>query len=74
MSARQTGLLLLIVGVAAALLGGLANPLGIGNEGFGWKQGVLLGVGIVVAVVGAAVMMRAPTSVAAAGPEPGPDV
>ena len=71
MSSRQAGLLIVVVGVAAALLGALANPLGIGNEGFGWKQGVLLGVGIVVALVGAAVILRAPRSDAAPGPESG---
>ena len=67
MSARQAGMLILVVGVAAALLGALANPLGIGHTGFGWKQVVLLVVGIVLAVVGAAVVLRAPSSGAAPG-------
>ena len=69
MSARQTGLLLVIVGVAAALLAALANPLGIGRTGFGWHQALLLVVGIVVALVGAVVALRAPSS----GASPGPD-
>jgi hypothetical protein len=73
MSSRQAGLLIVIVGVAAALLGALANPLGIGHSGFGWKQVVLLVVGIVMAVVGATVMLRAPSSDAAPGPQPGPE-
>ena len=73
MSSRQTGLLIVVVGVAAALLGALANPLGIGHSGFGWKQVVLLVVGIVVAGVGAAVLRRAPSSNAAPGSEPGPE-
>ena len=75
MSARQTGLLIIVVGVAAALLGALANPLGIGHEGFGWKQVVLLVAGIVLAVVGAMVVLRAPSSGATPGtdPAPGPD-
>ena len=55
-------MLLIVVGVAAALLAALANPLGIGNPGFQWKQGLLLGVGIVVAV-------RAPDPGAAPGPD-----
>ena len=63
----------MVVGVAAALLGALANPLGIGNAGFGWKQVVLLVAGIVLAVVGAAVVMRAPSPDAASASEPGPD-
>jgi hypothetical protein len=62
-------MLILVVGVAAALLGALANPLGIGHTGFGWKQVVLLVVGIVLAAVGAAVIFRAPSS----GAEPGTD-
>lgn len=73
MSSRQAGLLIVVVGVAAALLGALANPLGIGHSGFGWKQVVLLVVGIVVAVIGATVMLRAPSSETAPGSEPGSD-
>ncbi|MEK6326140.1 MAG: hypothetical protein AABM66_01270 [Actinomycetota bacterium] len=69
MSARQVGLLIVVVGVAAALLGGLANPLGIGHTGFGWKQGVLLAAGIVLTVVGAVVALRAPTSDAPPAPD-----
>jgi len=65
-------LLIIVVGLAAALLGALANPLGIGHSGFGWKQVVLLVAGIVLAVVGAAVVLRAPSSDPAPGPDPGP--
>jgi hypothetical protein len=74
-SARQTGLLIIVVGLAAALLGALANPLGIGHSGFGWKQVVLLVAGIVVAVAGAVVVLRAPGPEPAPGPDsaPGPD-
>jgi hypothetical protein len=74
-SARQTGFLIIVVGVAAALLAALANPLGIGRSGFGWHQVVLLVAGIVLAVVGAAVVLRAPSSGAAPGQDaaPGPD-
>ena len=52
-------MLLIVLGIAAALLAALANPLGIGNPGFQWKQGLLLGVGIVVALIGVVVMLRA---------------
>jgi hypothetical protein len=69
MSARQIGLLLIVVGVAAALFGGLADSVNVGRAGFGWKQGVLLGVGIAVALVGAVVALRAPASDAAPGSE-----
>jgi hypothetical protein len=62
--------LLIVVGVAAALLAALANPLGIGNPGFEWKQQLLLGVGIVVALVGVVVALRAPGAGAGAGTGP----
>ena len=67
MSTRQVGLLIVAVGVAAALFGGLADSVNVGRAGFGWKQGVLLGVGIAVAVAGAVVALRAPSSGAAPG-------
>ena len=75
MSARQTGLLIIVVGLAAALLAALANPLGIGHSGFGWHQVVLLVAGIVLAVVGAVVVLRAPSPDPGPGPDPtpGPD-
>jgi hypothetical protein len=69
MSARQVGLLIVVVGVAAALFGGLADSVNIGRAGFGWKQGVLLGVGIVLTVVGAVVALRAPSSDAPPAPD-----
>ena len=59
---------MVVVGLVAALIAGLANPLGIGSSGFGWHQGLLLGAGIVVAVVGALVALRASSP----GPPPGP--
>jgi hypothetical protein len=45
-----------------ALLAVLANPLGIGHSGFGWHQVLLLVVGVVVAVVGAVLVVRTPDS------------
>jgi hypothetical protein len=69
MSARQAGLLAVVVGVAAALVAVLANPLGIGHSGFGWHQVLLLVVGIVLALVGGFVALRAPSSDAGPGPE-----
>ena len=41
--------------------------MNIGRAGFGWKQGVLLGVGIGLAVIGAVVALRAPSAGAAPG-------
>ncbi len=69
MFTRQTGIGMIVLGVAAALLAALANPLGIGDPGFHWKQGLLLGVGIVLAIAGAVVLWRASGS----GPRPGSD-
>ena len=64
----QTGWVLVIVGAAMALLAVLANPLGIGHSGFGWHQVLLLVVGVVVAIVGAVLAVRAPDSGASSGP------
>lgn len=69
MTVRQIGLFMVVVGVAAALVAALANPLGIGHSGFGWHQAVLLGAGVVLAAVGAVVGLRAPGS----GSSPGAD-
>lgn len=62
-------MLLIVLGIAAALLAALANPLGIGNPGFQWKQGLLLGVGIVVALIGVVVMLRASDPGVGRGPD-----
>jgi len=62
MFTRQTGIVLIVVGIAAALLAVLANPLGIGDPGFHWRQQLLLVVGIVVAIAGAVIAWRASRS------------
>jgi hypothetical protein len=67
---RQAGIVIAVAGLVAALIGGLASQLGIGHAGFGWKQGLLLAVGIVLIVVGAAIALRSPRG----GGEPGPPV
>jgi threonine/homoserine efflux transporter RhtA len=59
---RQTGIVIIVVGIAAALLAALANPIGLGDPGFHWRQQTLLGVGIVVAIVGAVITWRASKS------------
>lgn len=49
---------LLVLGMVLALLAVVADPLGLGGyPGFGWRQTVLLVVGVGVAVV-AAVRLR----------------
>jgi hypothetical protein len=63
-------MLLVLVGVAAALLAALANPLGIGHQGFGWKQGVLLAVGILLIIGGGVLALRSPSSDGGAPPAP----
>jgi hypothetical protein len=71
MSGRQLGTVIALVGLVAALIAALANPLGIGHQGFGWKQGLLLGVGIVLIIAGVAVALRSPKA-AEPGPRPPP--
>jgi hypothetical protein len=70
MSRRQIGMVVVLVGVVAALLAVLANPLGIGHAGFGWKQGVLLGVGILLIIAGGVAVVRSPNSETGAAPPP----
>jgi len=64
MPRRQIGALVGAVGIVAILIAVLANPLGIGNaeaEGtFGWKQVVLLGIGIALVIAGAVMALRSP--------------
>jgi hypothetical protein len=55
----QVGWGLVVLGVIAVLLAALADPLGIGTGGFGWKQILLLVVGVVLLVAGAVLARRA---------------
>ena len=55
----QIGWLLVVLGVIAVFLAALADPLGIGNGGFGWHQILLLVVGLVLVAVGAFVARQA---------------
>lgn len=54
MQQRQIGTVAIVVGVVAALVALLADPVGIGGEEdtFGWKQVVLLVGGLLVAGAG----------------------
>ena len=57
MSAKRFGYAAIAFGVLAGLVAVLADPLGIGgNEGYGWKQGFLLSLGVSVALGGVGVM------------------
>ena len=55
-------MVVILVGVVAALIAALANPLGIGDPGFGWKQGVLLAIGILLIIAGGVMALRSPNS------------
>ena len=53
MANKTAGILLIIVGVVLALFALLADAVGIGSQaGIGWKQLVVAGVGIVLALAG----------------------
>jgi uncharacterized membrane protein len=54
MQRREIGVMAIALGVIAVLLALLADPLGIGGneDTFGWKQVVLLVVGLVIAATG----------------------
>ena len=51
-SRRQIGTVTVLVGVVVALVAALANPLGIGDLGFGWIQGVGIAIGILLIIAG----------------------
>jgi hypothetical protein len=63
-------MVVVLVGVVAALIAALANPLGIGDPGFGWKQGVLLAVGILLIIAGGVMALLSPSSGTRAAPPP----
>ena len=57
MSAKRWSYAAIAFGVLAVLVAVLADPLGIGGaEGFGWKQGFLLSMGVSVALGGVGIM------------------
>ena len=62
MSRRYVGVLIGAVGIVAVLIALLADPLGIGGaeDAFGWKQVVLLGLGVVLFIAGAVIALRSP--------------
>jgi uncharacterized RDD family membrane protein YckC len=57
MSRRWAGVAVTVVGVAAALISALANTLGIGHPGFGPKKVVLLVIGILLVIIGLAMVV-----------------
>ena len=58
MTNRTLGYIAATVGVVLVLLAVLADELGIGGQaGFGWKQAVVLAVGVIAAGAGAALAM-----------------
>jgi hypothetical protein len=59
MSKKAVGTVLLLVGVLLFLVSVLADSIGIGVPGFGWKQLVGLVVGVVLAAAGI-VSLRSP--------------
>jgi hypothetical protein len=57
MERRSLAAAALAGGIVLALVAILADTLGIGGEeGFGWKQAVLLAVGLVLALLGAGML------------------
>ena len=72
---RVFGVVLIVLGIALAVVSGFADPLGIGadtsppdvgvedeptSQAFGWKQAVGLGVGVALIVAGAVMVVRHP--------------
>ena len=54
---KPLGTASVVIGVLAILLALLADEIGVGGQpGFNWKQGLLLAVGVAVALFGLAIM------------------
>jgi hypothetical protein len=60
MERRSIALGVIAVGVVMVLIALLADTLGIGESGFGWRRGLFLAVGVVVALAGVAYMLMPP--------------
>ncbi len=59
MDPRQRAVVLLVVGGLLVLVSAAADRLGMGGApGFGWKQIVGVGLGVVLVVAGAASLLR----------------
>jgi hypothetical protein len=60
MQSRQIGSLAIALGAIAVLLALFADTFGIGGEGdaFGWKQVMLLVVGVAIAAAGVVAVLR----------------
>jgi hypothetical protein len=67
-------MVVILVGLVAALIAALANPLGIGDPGFGWKQGVLLAIGILLIIIGGVMALSSPSPETGAPPTGSEDV
>jgi hypothetical protein len=59
---RRVLILIVIAGIAIALLSAFANEIGVGSQTdeFGWRQTVGVVVGVLVALGGAVMLMRRP--------------
>jgi nitrate reductase gamma subunit len=59
---RRVLILIVVAGIAIALVSAFANEIGIGSQTdeFGWKQTVGLVVGVLLALGGVAMLMRRP--------------
>jgi hypothetical protein len=69
-------MVIVLVGVVAALIAALADPLGIGGaeDEFGWKQISLLVVGILLIIAGGVLALRSPSPETGAPPTGSEDV
>ena len=72
MERRNIAWAAIAIGVIMVLVALLADTLGIGESGFGWKRGLFLAVGVVVLLAGAAYLVMPQREQPAPGPRPGP--
>ena len=55
----RTGVILIVLGVALALISGFADSIGVGDDrGFHYRQGIGVGVGVLLVIVGVVAGVR----------------
>jgi hypothetical protein len=59
-----------LVGVVVALIAAFANPLGISDPGWGWKQAVMLAGGTLLIGAGGATALLSPNTRTGTPPTP----
>jgi hypothetical protein len=71
---NRTAIVLILLGVALALVSGFADTVGVGDDrGFHYRQAIGVGVGVVLVIAGIVVQLRSSRSTQPDGGGPTPE-